>query len=194
MASLGKNAPLIWAVPLSNIDGVEQGDYGKDNFPYDLNRAWGSVPMRHETLVIQRDVQRWKSRCRPVLGIDFHAPGASEADGIYFYIPNPEKYPEHHKTALLWTDSIAGGLTPKFASKSFGRVAKYASRWETPTFAAYCCNVPGMCGASMETPYALAGDTLLTAELYQEAGRRMAESIVRKCENDMVKASQPVPG
>jgi hypothetical protein len=75
-ASLGDSAPLIWSVPLANIDGVERGDYGKDNFPYDLNRAWGTPPMRHEVLVFQRDMQRWKERCRPVLGIDFHAPGA----------------------------------------------------------------------------------------------------------------------
>ncbi|MHC4714568.1 MAG: M14 family zinc carboxypeptidase, partial [Planctomycetota bacterium] len=49
-AALGDKAPLVWAVPLTNIDGVESGDYGKDNFPHDLNRAWGQPPMRHEVL------------------------------------------------------------------------------------------------------------------------------------------------
>jgi len=71
VAELGDRAPLVWAVPLAHIDGVVGGDYGKDGFPYDLNRAWGNPPMRHETLVYQRDVQRWIERCRPVLGIDF---------------------------------------------------------------------------------------------------------------------------
>ena len=52
-AELGEAAPLVWAIPLANIDSVEQGDYGKDNFPYDMNRAWGKLPMRHETLVLQ---------------------------------------------------------------------------------------------------------------------------------------------
>ena len=41
IAAAGDRAPLVWCVPISNIDGVVQGDYGKDNFPYDLNRAWG---------------------------------------------------------------------------------------------------------------------------------------------------------
>ena len=59
------HAPVTWAVPLTNIDGVIHGDYGKDNFPYDLNRAWGSPPMRHETRVMQQDIRRWKERCRP---------------------------------------------------------------------------------------------------------------------------------
>jgi hypothetical protein len=54
IASLGEHAPLVWAVPLAHMDGVENGDYGKDGFPYDLNRAWGRPPMRHEVLVYQR--------------------------------------------------------------------------------------------------------------------------------------------
>lgn len=76
---------LVWEIPLSNIDGVLQGDYGNDNFPYDLNRAWRDPPMRHETLVFQRDINnRWKSRCKPTLILDFHAPGGTETDGAYF--------------------------------------------------------------------------------------------------------------
>src|SRR6185503_9121178 len=96
VATLGAQAPLVWAVPFSNIDGVEQGDYGKDNFPYDLNRAWGNPPMRHETHVIMRDLERWKDRCRPVLALVFHAPGACEAEGIYTFLSNPASLPLEH--------------------------------------------------------------------------------------------------
>lgn len=51
IAEAGERAPLVWCVPLADRDGIERGDYGKDRFPYDLNRAWGAKPMRHETLV-----------------------------------------------------------------------------------------------------------------------------------------------
>jgi predicted deacylase len=180
LATLGERAPLVWAVPLSNMDGVEQGDYGKDNFPYDVNRAWGSPPMRHETLVIQRDMQRWKARCKPTLGLDFHAPGASEADGAYFYLPDPDKYGEQHRGAAKWADVFGAALTSQVASKQIGRVARYASRWETPSFVTYCCHTLGLCGLTLETPYALAGETLLTPQLYQEAGARMATAIVKE--------------
>ncbi|HDS74822.1 MAG TPA: hypothetical protein ENN56_04695, partial [Firmicutes bacterium] len=46
----GDRAPLVWAIPFSNLDGVIEGDYGKDPFPWDLNRAWSSPAMRHEIL------------------------------------------------------------------------------------------------------------------------------------------------
>lgn len=180
IASLGNDAPLIWTVPLTNIDGVEGGDYGKDNFPYDLNRAWGSPPMRHEVLVFQRDIQRWKKRCRPVLGIDFHAPGACEANGIYCFRPNPEEYPKYHKAVLKWTDAIADALIPEYAATPFSHVANYSSRWETPSFASYCWTRHKFVGFTIETPYAIAGNLLLTRECYQEAGKRIASCIVER--------------
>ncbi len=184
IAALGKDSPLVWVVPFANVDGVEQGDYGKDNFPHDLNRAWGNPPMRHETLVLQRDMQRWKKRCRPVLGLDFHAPGGTESDGIYAYLPNPDLFPERHKEAAAWAGLIAAALGPAYAAKSFARVARYASRWESPTAVAYWSRSLGMCGLCTETPYAMCGQSVLTRENYQEAGARMASAITERIAAD----------
>lgn len=183
MAEEGEAAPLVWAVPLTNIDGVLQGDYGKDNFPWDLNRAWGSPPMRHEVLVLQRDMQRWKTRCRPVLAVDFHAPGASETDGIYAYVPDPQQQKEAHAAALSWTIPIQKALTCEYAAEKFTRVAAYASRWEQSPrarFGGYCREVLGVCSLTFEIPYAMAGSTLLTCEHYREAGRRMARAVLQQ--------------
>jgi len=180
MATLGEDAPLIWALPLTNIDGVEQGDYGKDNFPYDLNRAWGMVPMRHETLVFQRDVARWKERCRPVLGLDFHAPGGTEKDGIFAYVPDPETSPEKYNTALAWNAGIRKALTRRYAAEDFNRVARYRSRWETPDFTDYICQAVDVCGFTFETPYALAGRLVFTREDYRDAGKRIATAVMTK--------------
>lgn len=178
IAALGDDAPLIWTVPLTNVDGVARGDYGKDNFPYDLNRAWGKPPMRHEVLVMQRDIQRWKTRCRPILAIDFHAPGACETKGIYGFAPNPEIYPEHHRALEKWIASMEHSLTPAYAASPFARVATYASRWETPSFTAQCWTDHEICAITLETPYAMIGDLLLTRERYREAGARIAEGIM----------------
>ena len=178
IASLGNDAPLVWSVPLTNIDGVEQGDYGKDNFPYDLNRAWGSPPMRHEVLVFQRDMVRWKARCRPVLAIDFHSPGACETSGLYCFMPDPEKFREHHRAVLEFTGGIETALTSKYAASPFGRVANYRSRWETPSFAKYCWSSHKIAGFTIENPYAMVGDLVLTRERYREAGERIASAAV----------------
>ncbi len=182
MAARGGEAPLIWAVPLANIDGVEGGDYGKDNFPYDLNRAWGRPPMRHEISVLQRDVWRWRSRCHPVLAIDFHAPGACEAGGVYVYIPDPDTDRGAHEMMLDWAAWAGDALTPRYAAESFARVARYPSRWETPSFRDYLWTQLGVPCITFETPYALAGERVLTQTDYREIGQHIAEGVMRGLE------------
>ncbi len=178
MATLGDRTPLIWAIPLANIDGVEQGDYGKDNFPYDLNRAWGRPPMRHEVLVLQRDLWRWRARCRPVLAIDFHAPGACEPSGVYAYVPDPDTDRGAHEVVLQWADWTGEALGAPYAAQEFARVARYASRWETPSFRTYLWSQLGVPCITYETSYALAGERVLTQEDYREIGRRIAGGVM----------------
>jgi hypothetical protein len=177
IASQGEKAPLVWAVPLTNIDGVEQGDYGKDNFPYDLNRAWGRPAMRHENLVFQQDGDRWRRRCRPALAMDFHAPGVCETDGCYCYLPRPGTFPAQQDDAKEWTDRLAEALSCEYAAASFHRVVNYASRWETPTFSLYFAGL-GACGLCMEIPYSQIGQKVLTRQEYAEIGRRAARGIM----------------
>ena len=173
------NSPLVaWCVPLANIDGIMWGDYGKDNFPYDLNRAWGVPAMRHEVLAMQRDVERWKSRCRPVLAIDFHAPGACEAEGIYCFLPNPEKHKEMHDKAAKHANVLEQALGKEYAAANFKRVPTYPSRWNTPSAVDYFCGL-GICALTIEVPYALAGQNLLTRKHYREAGKKIADAILR---------------
>jgi len=178
VAGLGDAAPLVWTVPLTNMDGIEQGDYGKDNFPYDLNRAWGIPPMRNETLILQRDMHRWRRRCRPVLAMDFHAPGGCETAGVYAFAPDPGVVPERHRKVVSWLNVIAAGLGKPYAADEFARVAAYASRWDTPRFGDFCADQLGLTKVSFETPYALCGDTVMTREEYAEVGRRIAAAVL----------------
>lgn len=76
----------VWAVPIADPDGVACGSYGKDQFPWDLNRAWDR-PLRPETHAIQSDLVRWSRRCRPHMVVDLHAPGYSER-AFYFWAPS----------------------------------------------------------------------------------------------------------
>lgn len=173
-------APLVWAVPLTNIDGVEGGDYGKDNFPYDLNRAWGHPPMRHEVLVYQNDMRRWATRCRPAFAIDFHAPGACETSGVYAYMPDPACDRPGHEAVLPWIQAVEAELTRIYAAEDFTRVARYPSRWETPNFRVYAWHNRGVPAITFETPYAIAGETLMTRAAYREAGVRIAAATLAR--------------
>ncbi|MGC9520961.1 MAG: hypothetical protein ACP5HG_03645 [Anaerolineae bacterium] len=182
LADLGDDAPLTWAVPLANIDGVESGDYGKDNFPYDLNRAWGRPPMRHEVSVFQRDMARWRHRCQPMLGIDFHAPVACETCGVYVYLPDPDTDRGVHDIMRRWAAWTLDELGSTYAADPFDRVARYPSRWETPRFRDYGWLQLGLPCITFETPYAMAGEKVLTQEDYREIGRRLVAGTMRGIE------------
>ncbi len=174
MADIGDDAPLIWAVPLANIDGVVQGDYGKDNYPYDLNRGWGTA-MRHETLVMQRDMLAWAKRCRPVAGLNFHAPGGTESAGAYGFVTKPADGEEVHASAMKLAGHLYEAVGPDLSRDTFGRVAQYPSRWETPTFTSFCATELAIPAMGLETPYALCGTHVMTRTLYRKVGASIAD-------------------
>lgn len=169
-----------WVVPLANADGVARGEYGKDNFPYDLNRAWGSPPMRHETLVYQRDIARWRERCEPAFGLDFHAPGGCESSGVYCFLPPADAFPEMHRAAAKLANVIKEELGSEYAAKDFKREVTYRSRWETPPFWRYFVESLGVPALSMETPYSKIGTQVLSQKQYREIGERVARALMLK--------------
>lgn len=179
-AGAGREVPLTWCVPLADIDGVIEGAYGKDRFPYDLNRAWDRPAMRHEALVIQRDLDRWAQRCRPTLVLDAHAPGLSEAQGVYAYLPDPDETPRRTELSRPWCERLHRSIGDELAAGNFGRVAKYRSRWTTPGFTAFAGMTYDCAALAIETPYALAADgaCLLTQERYREVGERICQILV----------------
>lgn len=169
----------VWAVPFANLDGVVGGDYGKDPFPYDLNRAWGTPPMRHETLVLQHDLRRWAKHCKPDLVLDLHAPGACENQGVYAYLAEPST-PEWERSTQAWVNVFRQALVPDFAAENFARKGNYASRWETPRLSGFARDQLGCSAVTIETPYALCRETVMSPKQYREVGQRLARAIVTR--------------
>jgi hypothetical protein len=184
-AQRAAQAPLTWCVPLTNIDGVINGDYGKDNFPWDLNRAWGNPPMRHETLVMQRDAHRWARRCRPMLCLDFHAPGLWEPTGLYLFVPDPKALDrvDLDQAHRRWIDVLRDALG-EYASDDFARVADYPSRWagveSTCNATRFFREQVQTAALTVECSYqsACGGELLMTVGEYRQAGGRIADAII----------------
>jgi len=164
---------LVWAIPLSNIDGIEEGYYGKDNFPYDLYNAWGTPPMRHEILVFQRDIYRWIERCKPILGIDFHAPGGCETEGIYFNLKNRDK-----KT-IEWIEKISSEVDKKYISDEYKKFSIWKERWQTPTFSEFFINILKIPGILIEIPYTYSKNHILEINDYLRIGEEIAKGIIK---------------
>jgi len=190
MATAAGAAPMVWVVPLINIDGVERGDYGKDNWPHDLNRAWHTPPrspMRYEVLVAQHDIALWSKRCRPTLAMDWHAPGGTEAEGIYFPLPDPEKETQGYLHAFRWAEELQRALGSRYARPGLPRHSSYPSRWEEPWgrpgFSSYMWNHLQVPAVSIEVPYAMIGDLVMTRDEYRSAGRQLAQGVLERLGN-----------
>lgn len=177
-AEHGEAAPLTWCLPLSNIDGIEQGDYGKDNYPYDLARGWGRWPMRHETLILQRDLRLWAARCAPLMALDFHAPGPGEIDGIYAFLRWSHEPPEAGERVARWGEIFAEALG-EYAAPEFSRIATHGGRWtDQPTFKEFCHETLDTVSLALECPYSLARTRVLQRADYREAGNRFADALI----------------
>ncbi|MCC7204995.1 MAG: hypothetical protein IT441_07930 [Phycisphaeraceae bacterium] len=179
LAQAGDRSPLTWVIPLADLDATLEGDYGKDRFPYDLNRAWGHPPMRHEALLIQRDMRRWAQRCTPILALDFHAPGPCEDTGVYCYPPDEKESPNLRTRVDPWLARFREALGD-YAAENFARTGNYRSRWETPTFCDFAGHEFNSPALAIETCYALAdrGRIVMTPHHYQQIGRRLAQAIL----------------
>ena len=68
-----------WAAPFVDLDDVVEGSYGKDPYPHDCNRAYGTAgPRRPEGAAIEADVHCFKDGCKSIFFLDLHAPGHAE--------------------------------------------------------------------------------------------------------------------
>jgi hypothetical protein len=173
-AALDARGPLVWAVPFCDPDGVEAGDYGKDRLPMDMNRAWGHPPMRHETMVVKRDIRRWMERCRPVAIVDLHAPGACETAGGYFFVFAAEPDWDARLTAMAHALARALGA---FAAADPARRANYPSRWSSPDLSGAAVTEFKVPGLTLETSYQAAGDRVLDIEDYRQIGVRLLDGL-----------------
>ncbi len=181
MADRGNAAPMVWSVPVAAVDETLSGDYGKDPFPWDLNRAWGHPPMRAEVLAIMRDIAAWQQRCRPVLCIDFHSPGGAELQGVYTFLMDPDTDPESHSRGAGWAEAIAAELE-HYAAPDFNRVARYPSRFTSNQHSSFTrfYNNSGIAALTFEIPYHRVGDRVLELSDYIEIGRRMARAVCQR--------------
>ena len=99
-----------------------------------------------------------------------------ETDGIYSFLPSPKKWAELNATASGDALMIGQALA-EYAADPFGRVAEYVSRYDTPGFSSFCCS-GGFPAQVIETPYSMAGETLMTTEAYRDAGARIARAVM----------------
>ncbi len=166
-----------WAVPFVDLDGVVEGNYGKDALPHDFNRAWAAMPMRPEVQALQQDMRRFGARAAPRLVLDLHAPGGGEV-AFYHFLPRQERPREQREAAETFTPFLAEQF-PCLPAEQLSRVPRYASRWnadETLTCWAWD-HLKETLGIAVETTYQRIGEKeWLGPDDYRDLGRRVARA------------------
>ncbi len=178
LAELNVTFP-VWCVPFADIDGVVEGNYGKDSFPQDINRAWGPyAPMRHENMVMIQDLNLWKLRVIPEESaiFDFHSPGAAEK-GVYSFL---QKAVPADSRFYHWIQETGRALQPYSHEEfvKYGKYKKFAAWGDFYNLSEFAFNTLDISFASIETSYYEAGQQILEIKDYRKIGAIFAERLV----------------
>lgn len=174
-----RKSPLtLWCVPMVGLDGILAGDYGKDSFPQDINRAWGpNAPMRHENLTLIHDMQsQWRERVgEDSLLMDFHSPGADEKD-VYVFIRRemPEEWGVRERLLRLQGDLGVYAAPDFIRHGDYKPTSAWGDQWNLGEFAVHKLKMRQF---SMETSYYEAGGEVLEIADYQRIGRIIADRL-----------------
>lgn len=180
MARIKRDPFLIWAIPFADPDALERGVHGKSGYPLDVHRAWTVPARRHEVLVYQRDIARWRGRCRPVLGLEFHASEPFDKRGVRCVLPSSSKAPEHYRAAEKWANVIRQELEPDYAAEGFKEELGPPPDTTGRTATEFFTENMEICALSLRIPYSRIGTKVLSQRHYREIGEAIAKALMKK--------------
>jgi hypothetical protein len=144
----------VLAVPLVDLDGVEDGDQGKSRRPHDHNRDYSAAPIHPEVAAIQAQVPAW-ARGGLRFGIDLHCPWLRDRQNEHIYIVgsgDPVQAAAQARFADAWAAVSTGDLPV-----GPHRILPFGTAWNTRVSGTRCADFVarlGGIGLSIEIPYA----------------------------------------
>lgn len=157
-------------VPMMDIDGVENGDQGKNRIPHDHNRDYCEENSIYASVrAVKRTVSEEKLRAFA----DFHDPWnyGGENDNVQFvYGKNPD--PDLDRLASI-LERLTAGDKLAFYTKN---VVPLGERWNrpSPNVKDYCVKHGAEISVSIETPYF--GFVVPTEDDFRELGKKIARA------------------
>lgn len=176
------------AVPMMDIDGVEDGDQGKNRKPHDHNRDYQGDPIYASVAANKEFVPKW-SREKLQIVIDLHCPsvrGGGTNPGSneqIFFVGGPDEdiWNNTKKLAIFLEAVQTGPLRYETAHN-----LPWGQGWNTTTAdlrrssTRWAATLPGVEVAStIEFPYATAGGKPVTPAAARAFGRDVALAIRR---------------
>ena len=173
---------IIDCVPFVDIDGVVDGDQGKNRRPHDHNRDYGTAPIYPEVAALQKLVLE----TQPFFALDMHCPwlyaASTNDESVYFPMPQEEEYSECTALFSQILERRSPADAPHYSRDNvpFGTMWNVAKNYSDGTSCSRwirrACSPKFSNG--IEIAYAKIGDKLLTADAVRSLGRAILESIV----------------
>lgn len=171
---------IMGIVPLTNIDGAEEGRYGKDTPPVDFNRDWNAAPVHVEIRHVMKQIEKLGEKYLFSFYFDFHAP---QPGGSSYIVPGRsttigEKSWKHvNEVALRFSKKVED--TARCRPEDLDKIYLNWGR-ENYLFTAnqYLDSVYHVEGHSLETSYHLDGNgKLLTPVEWRFMGKKFLEAV-----------------
>lgn len=168
-------------VPMMDLDGVEDGDQGKNRSPHDHNRDYLDEPIYPEVAALKELVPDW-SDGRLRLSIDLHCPyiRGGRNQEIFFVGGPDEEMAERLEEFSKLLESVQQGPLKYDARHNIPWGESWNSMEEARSFGRWSALLPGVeIATTLETPYADAGGNPVTVESARALGADLAAAIER---------------
>lgn len=177
-----RNNVEVLALPMVDVDGVEQGEQGKNRSPRDHGRDYKGKSLYNSTRAIRDTVPAW-SEGRLRFTLDIHCPHIRGGGNEHIYLvghERPEIWKEQQRFAHLLEAVPDSPLPYKAANdmpfgKSWNTAANYTAGAGIFQWAG---NLPGVRHAgAIEIPYANVGDVTVTTEKARAFGATLVTAM-----------------
>lgn len=168
-------------VPMMDLDGVEDGDQGKNREPHDHNRDYLGEPIYPEVAALKQLVPKW-SDGRLRLAFDLHCPyirGGNNQE--IFFVGGPDEKMARQLVAFSRiVESVQTGPLEYDSRHNIPWGESWNNMNEPRSFGRWAALIPGVdLATTLETPYADAGKKTVTIESARALGADLAAAIER---------------
>ena len=158
-------------IPFADTDGVFNGDQGKNRDPHDHNRDYGPFDYEMPKAMIEQ-MPQWP---RTVVALDLHNPSVKDTE-IYFVGANQGQNKIDEFATKLKQEQEG---TLKYSGSSD---IPFGTGWNTGTLGLGCSsylrdNKLAEMAATIEIPYAQAGENIMSPENLRQLGHDFGRSI-----------------
>jgi len=171
----------FWIVPFMDLDGVENGDQGKNRRPHDHNRDYRDESIYAEVRAVREQLPAWLAG-RPFAAFDLHCPALAGAvhESIFFVEPEDRSQARQvdRLSASLRRVQSKDGLFRAPGKLAHGSGFNNLPAADKRTFSAWAGGLPeAVLTATLEIAYANALGAEVNARTARRLGRDFAAAL-----------------